>query len=354
MAISDRYHRQRLVDGIGDSGQELLGNSKVAIVGVGALGCMSASLIARAGIGSITLIDRDIVEISNLQRQILFDEDDALTHQPKSIAAAKHLGAVNSEIEIISHVEDLTARNIERLLEGAMVIVDGLDNFLTRYLLNDYAVKTSTPYMFAGVIAGQGNTMTILPENSSDSRTQTPCLRCIFPDPPPVGSQETCDTAGVLGPAIGIAASCQAMDTIKYLSGNVDKIARSILTFDLWDTQSTRLSLGEPILDCQCCGKQQFEFLNDTITPQATPLCGKNAVQIPSSGTFDLAHIAIRLADHGSFISSEVVIRGALNEEQSTDGKPIELFCFHDGRIIVHGTDDVGRAKAICARYVGR
>ena len=310
MSINDRYHRQRIVDGIGERGQEAIENSSVAIVGVGALGCMSASLLARAGVGNIELIDRDIVEGTNLQRQILFDEEDATSHTPKAVAAASHLTAINSSIKITPHVEDLTALNVDRLLENADVIVDGLDNFQTRYVLNDFAVQTQKPYMFAGVISTEGNVMTILPKDRL-----TPCLRCLFPDPPPVGSQETCDTAGVLGPAIGIAASCQVVDVLKYVTGNTNKISRTLLTFDLWDSESNRLSLGDPLPNCPCCGDANFEFLDKSRSTDAIALCGKNAVQIRGTSNFNLANIANKLAEHGTFVSTEVLVHGTLREE---------------------------------------
>ena len=345
MVHADRYHRQRLVDGIGDGGQDAICNATVAIVGVGALGCMNATLLARAGVGHIIIIDRDIVETTNLQRQILFTEEDANTQQPKAIAAKNHLLAANSEITITSHVEDLTSRNIRRLLASAQLIVDGLDNFQTRYLLNDYAVQEKIPYMFAGVIAGQGNVMSILPD--------TPCLRCLFPDPPPPSSQETCDTVGVLSPAIGIAASCQSMDTIKFLSGNRDSISPTLLTFDLWTSQSNRVEYGNRVPNCPCCGENVYEFLDGNHTNEASPLCGKNAIQIPSDGSFDMSNVKEKLCLHGSVTTSDFVVRGTLHEEHDEDGNPIEIICFHDGRVVVHGTHDVGRAKSIRDRFIG-
>ncbi len=345
MAISDRYHRQRLVDGIGDQGQSAITNSTVAIVGVGALGCMSASMLARAGVGHLILIDRDIVETTNLQRQILFTEEDAETQQPKATAAATHLARVNSEIKITPHVEDLTSRNINHLLEGVNVIVDGLDNFNARYLLNDFAVKTTTPFMFAGVISGQGNVMTIIPET-------TPCLRCLFPNPPASGSQDTCDTVGVLAPAIGIAASCQCMDVIKFLTGNQEKIPRTLLVFDLWNSQSSRIDYGETVKDCPSCGQLNFEYLNETIS-EPVALCGRLAVLLPSVDDFDLGTAAKKLQEHGSFEQSDTMVRGEFHEERAPDGSAIKMLCFHDGRSVIHGTDDIRRAKAIFERYVG-
>ena len=348
MTTHDRYHRQRLVEGFGDCGQDALRDSCVAIVGIGALGCLSASFLARSGIGRLILIDRDIVEKTNLQRQLLFNEVDAATQMPKAIAAKQHLESINSEIVIDAHVEDLEASNIKRLLKHADVIVDGLDNFQTRYLLNDFAIQEQIPFMFAGVIAGQGNVMTIIPKKPA-----TPCLRCLFPEPPKDSSQETCDTAGVLAPAIGIASSCQTMDVLKYLTGNRDRIPSSLLTFDLWNTDSNRLSLGEPGEGCSCCQKHEFEFLCDTSPKQAESLCGQMAVQIPSSGLLDLKNVCEKLTEHGSFQASEFVLRGALREEVDPSGNHLQLTCFQDGRILVHGTDDVKRAKAICSRYVG-
>ena len=345
MVVPDRYHRQRLVDGIGDRGQLAFDNSTVAIVGVGALGCMSASLLARAGIGHLILIDRDIVESTNLQRQILFTEDDTRAQLPKAVAAASHLAVVNSEITITTHVEDVTPLNIERLLDEADVIVDGLDNFETRYLINDYAVKSNTPYMFAGAIASYGNVMTIIPD-------VTPCLRCIFPEPPQVGGHETCDTAGILSPTIGIAAACQTMDVLKFLSGNQDKISRTLLTFDLWNTESNRLALGDKSEECNCCARRNFEFLHRS---HAEPLvlCGQLAVQLPSLPQFNLDDIAIKLQEHGAFTQTENMIKGVFHQERGENNEPIRMLCFHDGRTIIHGTNDVGRAKAIFQRYVG-
>jgi molybdopterin/thiamine biosynthesis adenylyltransferase len=345
MAISDRYHRQRLVDGIGDDGQHAISNATAAIVGVGALGCMSASMLARAGVGHLILIDRDIVETTNLQRQFLFTEEDATNQEPKATAAATRLAKVNSTIQITPRIEDLSSRNINRLLEGVDVIIDGLDNFTSRYLLNDFAIKENKPFMFAGVIASQGNVMTVLPES-------TPCLRCLFPEPPPASSQDTCDTAGVLAPAIGIAASCQCMDVIKYLAGNEDKISRTLLTFDLWNSVSNRLETGTPAENCICCQQRNFEFLDaQSIEPVA--LCGRLAVSLPAIEAFDLLATADKLQEHGTFICTSTMIKGEFNEERAADGSAIKLLCFHNGRAIIHGTDDIRRAKAIFERYVG-
>ena len=345
MAISDRYHRQRLVDGVGDDGQLAISNATVAIVGIGALGCMSASMLARAGIGHLILIDRDIVETTNLQRQVLFTESDAHAQQPKAVAAKEHLSEVNSEIKITACVEDLNSKNILRLLDGVDVIVDGLDNFNDRYLLNDYAIQTETPFMFAGVVAGVGNVMTIIPNS-------TPCLRCLFHEPPEGGVQETCDTVGVLSPAIGIAASCQCMDVLKFLTGNQDKISRTLLTCDLWNSQSNRIDVGNPLDDCCCCQQFDFKFLQSSVV-EPVALCGRLAVLLPSRGDFDLEIAQRKLREHGSFVKTETMVRGEFNEERASDGSAIKMLCFHDGRSIIHGTDDILRAKAIFERYIG-
>ncbi len=347
MAIQDRYHRQRLVEGFGDAGQHALSETTIAIVGLGALGCITASMLARAGVGSLILIDRDLVELTNLQRQLLYTEEDAEKHLPKALAAKRHIESINSDINVTAEVVDLTVVNAERLVEPADIIVDGLDHFTTRYLLNDVAVKHNKPFLFAGVIAGQGNVMSIVPEKP------TPCLRCVFPEPPPNGSQDTCDTAGVLAPAIGIAASCQTMDALKIATGHLEHITNTLLTFDLWNVQSNRLDIGLPNGDCPCCGLRHFEFLNQTYNVEPTTMCGGLTVQLPCQEAFDIDSAFSRLSKHGSFTHHMTVVRGELKEEIGDHGEPIALTCFEDGRVLVHGTDDIGRAKSICTRFIG-
>ena len=347
MAIQDRYHRQRLVEGLGDAGQLALSETTIAIVGLGALGCLTASMLARAGVGSLILIDRDIVELTNVQRQLLYTEEDAAKHLPKALAAKHHLESINSDINVTAQVVDLTHVNAERLLEEADIIVDGLDHFTTRYILNDVAVKHKKPYLFAGVIASQGNVMSIVPEKP------TPCLRCVFPEPPPSGAQDSCDTAGVLAPAIGIAASCQAMDALKCATDHIEKITNTLLTFDLWNVKSSRLDLGSPHSECPCCSHHHYEFLNQTHDVEPTTMCGTLTVQLPCQEAFDIESAFERLSEHGSFTHHMTVVRGALNEELGDHGEPITLTCFEDGRVLVHGTDDIGRAKSICTRFIG-
>ena len=347
MAIQDRYHRQRLVEGFGDAGQHALSETTIAIVGLGALGCLTASMLARAGVGSLILIDRDIVELTNLQRQLLYTEEDAAKHLPKALAAKLHLEQFNSDINVTAEVVDLTCVNAERLLAPADIIVDGLDHFTTRYILNDVAVKQQKPYLFAGVIAGQGNVMSIVPEKP------TPCLRCVFPEPPPSGVQDTCDTAGVLSPAIGIAASCQTMDALKCATGHLEKITNTLLTFDLWNVQSNRLDIGLPNDECPCCSKHHYEFLDQLHDVAPITMCGQLTVQLPCQETFDIKSAFKRLSEHGSFTHHMTVVRGELKEELGDNGDPITLTCFEDGRVLVYGTDDIGRAKSICTRFIG-
>ncbi len=347
MAIQDRYHRQRLVEGFGDAGQHALSETTIAIVGLGALGCLTASMLARAGVGSLILIDRDIVELTNLQRQLLYTEEDAAKHLPKALAAKLHLERFNSDINVTAEVVDLTCVNAERLLAPADIIVDGLDHFTTRYILNDVAVKQQKPYLFAGVIAGQGNVMSIVPEKP------TPCLRCVFPEPPPSGAQDTCDTTGVLSPAIGIAASCQTMDALKCATGHLEKITNTLLTFDLWNVQSNRLDIGLPNDECTCCSKHHYEFLDQLHDVAPTTMCGQLTVQLPCQETFDIKSAFKRLSEHGSFTHHMTVVRGELKEELGDNGDPITLTCFEDGRVLVYGTDDIGRAKSICTRFIG-
>lgn len=347
MVIHDRYHRQRIVEGFGDDGQLAIKQATVAIVGLGALGCLSASMLARAGIGNLILIDRDVVEKTNLQRQLLFTEEDASLNLPKAVAAKQALCQINSEINICCHIEDLNTANAERILDGSTILVDGLDNFQAKYLLNDYAIKHKIPYMFAGVIAGHGNVMTVLPEPKP-----SPCLRCMFSIESLSTAQNTCEASGVLSPAVGIAASCQAMDVLKYATGNRNKISNTLLTFDLWNSISKRIPYGKPITDCPCCSEQKFEFLNCPDTEQPIALCGQDTVQIPPSSKLNLSDVEHKLNEYGTCFRCDFLVRSTLNEEIGEQGNPIELLCFKNGRILVHGTQDIGRAKAIYARYV--
>ncbi len=355
----DRYHRQMLLPGIGPDGQRQLAMGSAIIVGCGALGCTGADLLARAGVGRITIVDRDIVEVTNLQRQSLFTEADASSHSPKAAAAAQRLAAVNSTIEINAKITDLNADNAETILAASAppgtptVIIDGTDNFETRYLLNDLAVKTETPLVYAGVVATTAMAMSVIPANAD---ADAPCLRCVFRDPPPPGSQPTCDTAGVLGPVAAIVASYQSVEAIKFLVARADLVQRSLLSFDPWHGTRTRMDLTkakDP--DCPCCGHHRFEFLNRKGGQAAVSLCGTGAVQISPARktTLDLDKLAARLAALGNFRRTDLLVYGTLTEERDDNNQPVAMTIFEDGRAQIRGVSSPERARAIYNRTVG-
>ena len=349
--MPDRYHRQRLLDDIGDAGQQRLSEAHAAIVGCGALGCGAADLLARAGVGRLTIIDRDLVEETNLQRQVLFDQHDADTHAPKAAAACERIGQINPLVRTEPVIADFEAGVAERvLLEGPLgppgVIIDGTDNFETRLLINDLAVKHGLPYVYAGAVSTHATTMTVLPG-------ETPCLRCVMPAPPPPGSQPTCDTAGVLGPVIAMIAGVQAAEAMKVLLDRRDLVRRTLLEFDPWRGTWREIGL-ERDPACPCCGSGRFGFL-DAPPAGPTPLCGQAAVQInPTPGSrIDLRALADRLRAHGSFETTRYLLRGELPGEADGSGEPVRLTVFADGRAIVGGVTDPARARTIYARYVG-
>jgi len=353
----DRYHRQTLLPGIGPEGQARLKNSHALIVGCGALGCASADLLCRAGVGTLTIVDRDLVEWTNLQRQCLFDERDAAERAPKAEAARRRLAAVNSEVRVNAVVADFTHRNAESITAGAAVILDGTDNFQTRYLLNDLSVKLGVPYCYAGVVGTRGMQMTVL-------SGKTACLRCLFPEAPAPGTAETCDTAGVLGAAVQVAAACQSADAMKVLLGRADLVAPTLLEFDLWSTQRRRVDLSSFLdasarRECPCCGKKEFSYLDGAFTDDAATLCGQDAVQISgmkdradASPRADLKVLADRLRPHGVVEATRFLVRAALERERGEHG-PIEITVFADGRAIVRGTTRAETARSILSRYVG-
>lgn len=345
-----RYHRQMLIEGIGEAGQARLLASTAMLVGVGALGCVAADLLARAGVGTLVLIDRDVVELTNLQRQTLYREKDAHDQAPKAIAAAQRLSAVNSGIEIVPVVTDVTHRTVEELIAKHRpgIVLDGTDNFHTRFLMNDVCVKHSVPLAYAGVIATGGMQWTVRPR-------VTPCLRCLFEDAPTVGG-DTCDTAGVIGPAVMIAAAHQASDAIKVLAGLPEKLPGHLIRFDLWGNVHRTISVESgPRKNCVCCVDGEYAYLRGDHADTAAVLCGRNAVQIWGAEGWkpDLADVHGRLVRHGSFVLSPVLVRGVVRDVVGEGGAPIELTVFADGRTLVRGTSSVERARALHARYVG-
>ncbi len=364
-----RYHRQMLLPGFGVEGQERLGAASVLVVGCGALGCVVADGLVRAGVGRVVIVDRDVVEETNLQRQVLFDERDAREGVPKVEAAARRLRAVNSGVVIDPVLADVSARNVEGLVRGMDVVVDGTDNFQTRYLVNDACVKLGVPLVYGGVVGTVGMGMVICvqraesEEGSSAAAAETragkpvprtACLRCVFPEPPAAGIAPTCDTAGVLGAMVGIVGSVQVAEALKVLMGKWDVVSRGLRQMDIWNGVWREIGLGGvDRAACVCCGKREFEFLEGGRGDAGeTSLCGSNAVQVmPSAAgsSVDLAELRTRLSSHGVFTATEHLLRGKLERERGG----IELTVFRDGRAIVKGTTDGALARGIYAKYVG-
>lgn len=335
--IDERYSRQILFPGIGAEGQRRIAQSHAVIVGCGALGCAQAMLLARAGVGRLTLIDRDYVERSNLQRQILFDEADAAAARPKAIAARNRLALINSEIELRAVVEDLDARNAAELLGTADVILDATDNFETRYLINDWAVREAVAWIYGAAVGSYGITMPVLPDRGA-------CFRCIYPAPP-AGDQPTCETAGVLNPVTTAIGSLQAAAALKILSGAAADLELRIVTLDVW-TGAVR-AIAQPTRDpeCPCCGAREFEYL-DRNRRAPVSLCGRNAVQIHDRGRpLDLQQLKAKLAPLGSVRANDFALRFAIDA--------YEMTVFPDGRAIIKGTTDTAIARSLYARFIG-
>jgi molybdopterin/thiamine biosynthesis adenylyltransferase len=332
-----RYSRQVLFPGIGAEGQRRLAASRVAIVGCGATGSALATLLGRAGVGTMRIIDRDYVEPSNLQRQSLFDEADAAESLPKAVAAARKIAAFNSHIAIEPRVADLTPANIAALLEGTQLVLDGTDNFETRYLLNDFAVKNLLPWIYTAAVGSYGVTLNVLPGQSA-------CLACIFPVPPE-GAIETCETAGILNSAVNLVASIAATETLKLLVGERERLRRTLLCFDLWSNGRAEVSADRPRIGCQTCGEREFVHLAGEGRPHIT-LCGRNSVQIHERHRpLDLAEMSLRLRPHGEVRHNDFVLKFWT--------EPYEMTLFPDGRAIIKGTTDSSVARSLYARYVG-
>jgi len=337
----NRYARQSLFREIGEDGQRRISTTRVAIVGVGALGCQEAAILARAGVGHLTLIDRDLVDLTNLQRQVLFDEEDARLAAPKAQAARAQLIRVNSSIDIDAHDADLDAQNAGVLLRDADVIVDGSDNFEVRYLINDFAVANGIPWIYAAAVGTTGLIMPVLPGETS-------CLRCVFEEPPPTGSAETCDTAGVLGSTTATVGSLAAVEALKIAAGRTDAVRRGLLQLDLWTNEFRGVSITAPREGCVCCSERQFPFLEARSSGKTTSFCGRDAIQIRPSNPEELFPwevIRQRILDSVSAEDRGLLLRFADEE--------LEVTLFQDGRAIVRGTSDPARARAVYARFVG-
>ncbi|MBI3209152.1 MAG: ThiF family adenylyltransferase [Candidatus Solibacter usitatus] len=333
----DRYSRQILFAGIGEAGQERLLKSCAAIVGCGALGSFHAGALARAGVGRLILIDRDYVETSNLQRQWLYDESDAAEALPKAVAAARSIARINQSIEVMPHVADLTARNAVELLEDADVILDGTDNFETRYLINDYSIRHETPWIYGAAVSSYGLVMPVIPG-------ATCCLKCVYPDPP-AGAQPTCETAGVVNTITSLIASWQVSIALRILAGDAAGVSKKITTVDVWSGVTRQIAQPAASKDCPACGRRDFAHLDGRIRAPIS-LCGRNAVQIHEiSRPLDLESLAQRLAALGTVRRNEFALRFFL--------EPYEITVFPDGRAIIKGTTDTGLARSLYARYVG-
>lgn len=339
MTTESRYQRQIALPQIGIEGQERLRAARVLVLGCGALGTVIAETLTRAGVGLLRLVDRDFVEWTNLQRQVLFTEADAATPTPKATAAARHLEAINSEVRLDPVVAHADARNIRELADGIDLILDGADNFALRYLVNDYAVAHAVPWIYGACLATEGRVMAVVPGD-------TPCLRCLFPDLPNAGSLETCDTAGIIAPTVNIVASLQAAAALRLLVG--EPPAAALITLDLWPPRFKTLDLSATRrADCPCCGRGEYPYLDGVVETLATALCGRNAVQVlpPKGLRLDLAELAQRLKALGSVEQSPLLLRTTIQEHVLT--------VFRDGRAVVQGTEDEAEARVLYDRYIG-
>lgn len=338
----DRYSRQMRFHGVGEAGQRKLMSSRVTLCGCGALGTVLANNLVRAGVGFVRIIDRDFIEPSNLQRQVLFDENDVQENLPKAEAAARKLRAINSGVTVEAVVTDIDRTNIEALCQDADLVMDGTDNFEIRYLINDIAVKFNKPWVYGGVIGSNGMTMTIIPG-------KTPCLRCVFEAAPAPGAADTCETAGVLGPVVNIVASMQATEAMKLLTGQPETINKELIQLDVWENTFRRVKIA-PLLgkvDCPCCKHRNFEWLEGNFGSQTTSLCGRNAVQVShrSSSKLNFDDMATQLKALGEVSFNKFMLK--------FQAEGCEFTVFPDGRAIIKGTSDVDRARTLYARYIG-
>jgi len=339
-----RYSRQILFESIGVEGQRRLGASRVVLIGCGALGTVLANTLVRAGVGHLRICDRDFIEKDNLQRQVLFDESDIEAGLPKAEAAALKLRRINSDVCVEAVVTDVNYANIESLAEGATLILDGTDNFETRFLINDLCVKTDRPWVYGAVIGATGLCMTIIPGT-------TPCLRCVFEEAPPPEFNPTCDTVGVLGSTVNVIASLQAVEAIKLLIGRGDDINRHLIQIDVWSGRFVNLNVASSFTsnDCPCCKRRQFPYLNGERAATTTTLCGRNAVQVnlgvPMRMTLSAMAEKLSRAGASSVSFNDFLLRGVI------DSLELTLFC--DGRAIIKGTNDPDRARSMYAKYLG-
>ncbi len=340
----DRYSRQVLFEPLGEKGQRRLADSRVTLIGCGALGSVVADTLVRAGVGFLRIVDRDYLELNNLQRQVLFDEQDVAEQLPKAEAARRKLNKINSEVIVEAVIDDANYTNIEALVEGADLIMDGTDNFETRYLINEVAVKHKLPWIYGACVSATGLALTIIPGKGS-------CLKCLFEQAPPAEMSPSCDTVGVLAPVVNIVASLQAVEALKILSGNIEAVNRKLMSVDVWTSRVVALDVSgaDAEGDCPCCKRGEYEYLEGGAGQQAAVLCGRDAVQInPAKGRkLDLAALAQKLAASAGSAPAcnEFMLR--------TELEGLEVTVFPTGRAIIKGTKDIGRARSVYAKYVG-
>lgn len=340
----ERYSRQMRFAGIGVEGQERIGRSRILLCGCGALGTVLADTLVRAGVGFVRIVDRDFVDLSNLQRQVLFDEQDVADHLPKAVVAARKLSRINSQVTIEPHVADIDWRNIREFAQGVDLIVDGTDNFEIRFLINDLSLDAGIPWIYAGCVGSHGQTMAIFPNESA-------CLRCVIEVPPDAGSIETCDSAGVIAPAIHMVTSLQATTVLKILSGRKDLVAPQLTIVDVWEGTFRQLNLANlrEKSDCPACVHGRRDWLHGGNASQSTVLCGRNSVQISPAfpATMALEELARKLEYSGQVTRNPFLVRLKLTNPD------YELTIFRDGRAIIQGTDDINIARGLYTRFVG-
>ncbi|RXZ83545.1 thiazole biosynthesis adenylyltransferase ThiF [Paenibacillaceae bacterium] len=333
----ERYSRQMLFPPIGVQGQHKLAAAKVLLVGMGALGTVLSSHLVRSGVGMLRIVDRDYVEQSNLQRQMLYDEEDVRQAYPKVIAARRKLEKINSQVRLETEVADVTPLNVESLTDGMDIVLDGTDNFQTRLLLNDICFKRGIPFVYGGAVSSNGMSAIFVPG-------ETCCFRCLLGSADGAGGQ-TCDTVGVISPVVDMVASLQATEALKYLVGASSARRNTMLSIDIWNNQMHDMKLPEPSAACPTCGKQQYPAL-DVDADAATTMCGRETVQIVGKLPFDLTLWAGRLAAVGTVSSNPYLLRVQLPEGE-------RLVLFPDGRALVQGTEDTTRARVLYDRYIG-
>jgi len=336
-----RYERQYILKEIGRNGQRNLERSRVAVIGLGALGSVSANLLARAGVGHLRLIDRDHLEMNNLQRQVLYDEKDIRDNLPKAIAAERRLRQINSEIKIESVVADLNPLTIDEILEDVDTIIDGTDNFETRFLMNDYALNRGVPWIYGGAVGTEGMSYVVLPHEG-------PCLRCLFGQAPKPEHMQTCDRAGILAPVAHLIASFQTVEAIKILAGKWEDVETKLWKVDIWSREFKSITV-EHLRDTPCsgCSREEYPYLKATAGSSTVSLCGRNAVQISlaEGKKIKLKELARKLSERYEVQINDYLLRCQL--------KPYEITVFSNGRAIVKGTEDVGQAKSLYAKFIG-